>query len=72
MPAWGVTKLSGAHRPYLSCQGGGSPRTRAGHLPSFLFSLGTWHRAEHAEETPQRLGLEIKLRIRNLVLRGKK
>lgn len=72
MPAWGVTKLSGVHRPYLSCQGGGSPRTRAGHLPSFLFSLGTWHRAEHAEETPQRLGLEIKLRIRNLVLRGKK
>lgn len=61
-----VTKPSGTHRPYLSCQSGSSLRARAWHLPFFLSCLGTWHRGEHTAETPQSSALVTKkLRIRN-------
>lgn len=68
MLAWVVTKPSGAQRPYLSWQSGGSLRAMAACLSSFLFYLSTWHRAEHAAETSQRLALEIKKpKIRNSI-----
>jgi hypothetical protein len=36
------------------------PKTGMEHLPSCLFPLGTWHRAEHRAETPQRFVLALK------------